>query len=158
CHLIPSIRSIDQTLLLNFLRIKRAHDPTTALQRIFLKRDLMMFHKHYLGVVVLLLASSAAMAQENTLTEKEKQEARRLLFDGRTTQGWMTTQQAPLSPKHVQEGSLNPHPCNYMLVHETPWENFELALDFKISPKCNSGVFLRTWPLTPRPGKDVGFN
>ena len=23
---------------------------------------------------------------------------------------------------------------------------------------CNSGVFIRTFPLTPRPGKDVGFN
>jgi hypothetical protein len=33
-----------------------------------------------------------------------------------------------------------------------------LALDFKITPRCNSGVFVRTWPLTPRPGKDVGYN
>ena len=33
-----------------------------------------------------------------------------------------------------------------------------LALDFKISKGCNSGVFIRTYPLTPRPGKDVGFN
>lgn len=117
-----------------------------------------MFSKYYLEFIVLLFANPVAMAEENTLTEKEKQEGWRLLFDGRTTQGWMSTQQAPLSPKHVQDGSLNPLPCNYMLVHETPWDNFELALDFKISPKCNSGVFIRTWPLTPRPGKDVGFN
>ena len=33
-----------------------------------------------------------------------------------------------------------------------------LSLDFKISKKCNSGIFVRTFPLTPRPGKDVGFN
>ena len=33
-----------------------------------------------------------------------------------------------------------------------------LKLDFKISPGCNSGVFFRTWPLTPRPGRDVGYN
>jgi len=45
-----------------------------------------------------------------------------------------------------------------MLIHEDPVDNFVLTLDFKISPKCNGGVFLRTWPLEPRPGKDVGFN
>jgi alpha-3'-ketoglucosidase len=33
-----------------------------------------------------------------------------------------------------------------------------LSLDFKISKGCNSGVFVRTYPLKPRPGKDVGFN
>jgi hypothetical protein len=45
-----------------------------------------------------------------------------------------------------------------MMIHERPWSDFILSLDFKISPKCNSGVFVRTWPLEPRPGKDVGFN
>ena len=45
-----------------------------------------------------------------------------------------------------------------MMIHEKPWSDFELALDFKISKGCNSGVFVRTYPLTPRPGKDVGFN
>jgi hypothetical protein len=70
----------------------------------------------------------------------------------------MTPRGKPLPGSHVQDGSLNPHPCDYMLVYEKPLENFVLALDFKISPKCNSGVFVRTSPLTPRPGKDVGFN
>src|ERR1043165_2009159 len=45
-----------------------------------------------------------------------------------------------------------------MLVHTQQWENFVLATDFKISPHCNSGIFVRTGTLTPRPGKDVGFN
>ena len=44
------------------------------------------------------------------------------------------------------------------MVHTQQWADFVLVLDFKISPKCNSGVFLRTSSLTPRPGKDVGFN
>ncbi|WP_422928415.1 3-keto-disaccharide hydrolase [Singulisphaera sp. PoT] len=116
-----------------------------------------MLKKLVFTVAVTLLAGRA-MAVENTLTEREKQEGWRLLFDGQTTKGWMSIKEEPLGPKHVQDGTLNPHPCNYMLVHETALENFELALEFKISPKCNSGVFLRTWPLKPRPGKDVGFN
>ena len=45
-----------------------------------------------------------------------------------------------------------------MMIHEKMWRDFVLSLDFKISKGCNSGVFLRTFPLTPRPGKDVGFN
>jgi hypothetical protein len=45
-----------------------------------------------------------------------------------------------------------------MMIHEKPWSDYVLALDFKISRGCNSGIFIRTYPLTPRPGKDVGFN
>ena len=45
-----------------------------------------------------------------------------------------------------------------MMIHEKQWSDFVLSLDFKISRGCNSGIFIRTFPLTPRPGKDVGFN
>ena len=45
-----------------------------------------------------------------------------------------------------------------MMIHKDRWADFTLKLDFKISQGCNSGVFVRTFPLTPRPGKDVGFN
>jgi hypothetical protein len=110
--------------------------------------------------IVLLLSGTAIplQAADNTLTDQEKQAGWQLLFDGTTTTGWMTIKEEPLPDSHVQEGSLNPHPCNYMLVYAKPLDDFELALDFKLSPKCNSGIFIRTWPLTPRPGKDVGFN
>jgi len=99
-----------------------------------------------------------AAAEDNVLTEKERSAGWLLLFDGTTTKGWMTPKGQPLAAEHVQDGSLNPHPCDYMLVHEKVWGDFRLSLDFKISPKCNSGVFIRTLPLKPRPGKDVGFN
>jgi TolB protein len=105
--------------------------------------------------VVPTLVSSV---EDNSLTNKERSEGWILLFDGTTTKGWMTRNGQPLPATHVQNGNLNPHPCDYMLVQEKLWDNFQLALDFKISPKCNSGVFIRTFPLTPRPGKDVGFN
>lgn len=97
-------------------------------------------------------------AADNTLTESEKREGWILLFDGQTSAGWMNSDRtAPRTP--VADGALNPHRAgHYMLVHTQQWSDFVLSLDFKISPKCNSGVFLRTSPLTPRPGKDVGFN
>jgi len=109
------------------------------------------------GLACAFLAAPAAAAN-NALTEQEKKDGWVLLFDGSSTKGWMTPKEKPLPDSHVQEGSLNPHPCDYMLTHEKVWDNFKLALDFKISEKCNSGIFIRTFPLAPRPGKDVGFN
>jgi len=106
----------------------------------------------------LFFLSGLAVAQENRLTAEEKAEGWVLLFDGVSTRGWMTPKGKPLPERHVQNGALNPHPCDYMLVYEKPLGDFILTLDFKITPKCNSGVFLRTMPLEPRPGKDVGFN
>ncbi len=97
-------------------------------------------------------------ATDNELTEQEKREGWLLLFDGKTTEGWMTPKEKPIATSHVQDGCLNPHPCDYMLVHNRIWQDYTLSLDFRISKKCNSGVFVRTWPLVPRPGKDVGFN
>lgn len=99
-----------------------------------------------------------AWSADNTLTDAERAEGWVLLFDGQSTNGWMSPKEKPLPNSHVQNGSLNPHPCDYMLIHKKTWENFRLALDFKISPKCNSGIFIHTFPLTPRPGKDIGFN
>ncbi len=109
-------------------------------------------------MTALALALLLAAPADNTLTEQEKQDGWVLLFDGKTLDGWMTSSEKP-SKRPVEDGSLNPHKSGgYMLVHKQKWENFTLSLDFKISKKCNSGVFVRTASLTPRPGKDVGFN
>lgn len=110
------------------------------------------------AILLLLVCTTFVCAADNSLTEQEKQDGWILLFDGRTTKGWMTPKEKPIEEKHVQDGSLNPHPCDYMLVYDKPLENYKLSLDFKIAKKCNSGIFVRTFPLTPRPGKDVGFN
>jgi len=105
-----------------------------------------------------LSAGSRARAADNELTDTEKKAGWLLLFDGKTLEGWMTSSEKP-SQRPVEEGSINPHKCGgYMMIHEKVHDNFKLALDFKISEKCNSGIFVRTFPLTPRPGKDVGFN
>jgi hypothetical protein len=111
------------------------------------------------AALLLLLASPPlAGAADNTLTDGEKQAGWRLLFDGKTLDGWLTSAQRP-SKTPVENACINPHGCgDYMMIHTQQWSNFALSLDFKISKGCNSGVFVRTSPLTPRPGKDVGFN
>jgi hypothetical protein len=114
----------------------------------------------YLALLVSFIFAASVQAESalNSLTEKEKQSGWQLLFDGRTTKGWMTITGKQLPERHVQNGSLNPHPCDYMLVYEQPLGNYVLSLDFKISPHCNSGIFVRTMPLTRREGNDVGYN
>lgn len=112
---------------------------------------------------LLLLAFSLFLAflcgaADNELTEAEARDGWRLLFDGKSTAGWMTSDRKPVKTP-VEQGSLQPHlGGHYMLVHTQQWASFVLKLDFKISAKCNSGVFVRTASLEPRPGKDVGFN
>jgi hypothetical protein len=104
------------------------------------------------------LLASGAGAADNELTGKEKADGWILLFDGRTLEGWMTSAEKP-SKTPVEDGSINPHKCgDYMMVHKEQWGDFVLSCDFKISKGCNSGVFVRTSPLKPRPGKDVGYN
>ena len=97
-------------------------------------------------------------APDNTLSEAERADGWQLLFDGKNYTGWMNSDEtAPRTP--VRDGALNPHRAGaYMLVHKDKWENYVLALDFKISPHCNSGIFVRTKSLEKRPRYDVGFN
>lgn len=117
-----------------------------------------------LAIVSVFLASAnaspsgAKAVPDNTLTAAERRAGWLLLFDGRTHAGWMNSNQTPPRTP-VEDGALNPHKAgHYMLVHTQQWENFVLSCDFKISKGCNSGIFVRTYSLTPRPGKDVGFN
>lgn len=113
-----------------------------------------------LMTTLLLLSPLAGIvaAQDNQLTSVERQDCWILLFDGKTLDGWITSERQE-SRRPVESGSINPHRCgHYMMVHEKKWENFILRLDFKLSKDCNSGVFFRTFSLEPRPGRDVGFN
>ena len=111
-------------------------------------------------VIGFLTATPAARAggPDNSLTPEEKKDGWILLFDGKSLGGWMTSSGEP-SKVPPEEGSINPHGCGgYMMIPEKTWGDFVLSLDFKISKGCNSGIFIRTYPLTSRPGKDVGFN
>lgn len=109
----------------------------------------------FTALVILLLSVSATFGADNTLTEQEKKAGWILLFDGKTHGGWIGSNMQP-SKTPVEDGSINPHKCGaYMMMHRKMWGDFILSLDFKISKGCNSGIFVRTFPLT---GRDVGWN
>jgi hypothetical protein len=110
------------------------------------------------GLLVLAVLAAPVLGADNQLTAKEKKAGWILLFDGKSLDDWMAADGQP-SKRPPEDGSINPHKAGYyMLVHKKMWENFILSLDFKITPKCNSGVFVRTFPLEKINGQDVGMN
>ena len=104
------------------------------------------------------LATMTVQAADNRLTPAERDAGWKLLFDGKSFDGWMTSDSKP-SRRPIEQSAINPHRCGaYMMVHKQMWTDFRLKLDFKISPRCNSGIFFRTWTLKKIGGNDVGFN
>ncbi len=85
----------------------------------------------------------------NTLTEQEKQEGWRLLWDGKTTEGWQSAI-APGFPEEgweIRDGQLMVTNNNGAesqhggdIITKERFSNFELKVDFKCTPGCNSGI------------------
>jgi hypothetical protein len=85
----------------------------------------------------------------NTLTEKEKEEGWRLLWDGKTMDGWQSAI-APGLPDEgweIRNGELmvtNDNGAESQhggdIITKERFSNFELKVDFKITPGCNSGI------------------
>ncbi|MEO5683641.1 MAG: DUF1080 domain-containing protein [Chitinophagaceae bacterium] len=94
-----------------------------------------------------ILGISSLNAQEpNTLTKQEKQQGWKLLFDGKTTQGWHTYQRDTVGSKwQVKDGNIvfdpaQPKEGGGDIVTDGIYENFELKLEWKISKGGNSGI------------------
>jgi hypothetical protein len=91
-----------------------------------------------------VLLSSALMMTSSGAAEDRKT----TLFDGSSPAGWLTNTGKPLPPANVQPEGLNPHKSGgYIVVHEKPHGDFVLDFDYKLSKRCNSGVFLRVGDL-----------
>ena len=72
------------------------------------------------------------------------------LFNGRDLSNWTPKKDGAWE---VRDGLLQPSakPGGYIWANGS-YENFELELDFKMSKRCNSGVFFRTDPSNPVQG------
>ncbi|MFT3949385.1 MAG: DUF1080 domain-containing protein [Agriterribacter sp.] len=98
------------------------------------------------GFALSVLALSNVHAQNNGLSAAEKKAGWKLLFDGTTTNGWHSYGKTTLGEAwDVQDGALHlgPHEGEAAGGDATTadeYGNFELKLDWKISPNGNSGV------------------
>jgi hypothetical protein len=102
------------------------------------------FYRAAFAAILLTSLSMTGFAQ-NTLTEKEKKEGWKLLFDGKTTSGWRNYRSDNISErwkasngelyldKSVTEGTGD-------IITDEEFQDYELLLDWKISPCGNSGV------------------
>ncbi len=93
-----------------------------------------------------LVASAADLAdyETNQLTEAEAAAGWRLLFDGATVRGWtgLKGTSFPSQSWTVERGTLRTLDTRHGrdIVSEEKFDDFELAFDYKISPRGNSGV------------------
>lgn len=80
----------------------------------------------------------------NTLTEQERAEGWRLLFDGATTDGWRGFRSTgmPAGWQAVDGALTRVAEAGYIVTVDT-FESFELAFDWRIAPGGNSGVLFR---------------
>lgn len=82
----------------------------------------------------------------NTLTEIEKTDGWQLLFDGKTTNGWHKFNEKGMTDGWIAEnGELvalgKGGDIGGDIVSNKEYVNFDLKLEWKISPEGNSGIF-----------------
>lgn len=105
--------------------------------------------KALLAMAVIL----APLQEQNTLTEDEKKAGWKLLFDGKTTEGWRGYKMDKIpSGWKVEDGILarvaggaggKGAGGGDDIVTVDEYDNFDLSLEWKIRTKGNSGVLIR---------------
>ena len=96
-----------------------------------------------LSVALLTLLCSQGFAAPNVLTEEDRAGGWKLLFDGKTTNGWRALKSAAFPEKGwvIEDGWLH---CEGKkggdIISEEQYESFELEWEWKLEPAGNSGV------------------
>jgi hypothetical protein len=92
--------------------------------------------------VLACFAVNTMWAASNTLTLSEKKSGWKLLFDGKTLDGWTATGNP--DGWTVENGTITDVTKNggYLATKEQ-FKNFALSMEFKIVPGANSGIFFR---------------
>ncbi len=105
--------------------------------------------KKYIIIMALALIGCTAGAQDNTLTKAEIKDGWKLLWDGKTTEGWISAKGDAFPDKgwHIADGMLvvedggggeAANGGDIITVKE--YKNFILTVDFKITEGANSGI------------------
>ncbi len=93
------------------------------------------------------IQSVSAQAQHNTLTEAEKKEGWKLLFDGESMRGWRNYRSDSIrSGWQAVDGALTRVGRGGDIITAEKYRDFELVLEWKLSPEGpagNSGIFYR---------------
>jgi hypothetical protein len=83
-------------------------------------------------------------AMQNQLTAEERAAGWRLLFDGRSLDGWRVYRgQSQPGAWYVQDGALTKAQATDDIISVDQFGDFELALEWKLSRGGNAGLFYR---------------
>jgi len=103
----------------------------------------------------------------NTLTEQEKRMGWRLLWDGKTTEGWRSARGPKFPEKgwEVKDGVLSVLASGGAesanggdIITEEKFSDFELIVEFKITEGANSGIkYFVDAELNKGPGSSIGL-
>ncbi|MDR2424856.1 MAG: DUF1080 domain-containing protein [Prevotellaceae bacterium] len=99
--------------------------------------------------LIMFVACETLPQEDNQLSDKEKNDGWRLLFDGKTMNGWrrIYTDAPPQGGWHIENGCLtverdkggeSSNGGDLLTVEQ--FGDFELTFDFNIAPGANSGI------------------
>lgn len=95
--------------------------------------------------LISFVGSTAFVLPNNLLTENEKKEGWKMLFNGKDLAGWKTFQGREISGWKVVDGVLSNSGVGSDhggdIVTKERFQDFELSIEWKIAPQSNSGIF-----------------
>lgn len=104
----------------------------------------------------------AKIAPVNTLTKEEKAAGWKLLFDGKTTNGWrgFHSQEFPSAGWRIEDGALRKvkgHGAGDVITVDQ-FENFDFSIEWRLTEGANSGIkYLVVESLPPTGKSGVSF-
>jgi hypothetical protein len=108
-----------------------------------------MMKVYILSIGILFFGSVTLFAQENTISPKEAKEGWKLLWDGKTTNGWRGAKLSsfPSNGWGIEDGILKvlkdkggESTNGGDIITVRTYKNFILKVDFKITEGANSGI------------------
>ena len=97
-----------------------------------------------MGMLLIATVLFSCTEKQNVLTDQEKVEGWKLLFDGQSLNGWKNYNEPGITGWSVQDGILassgTGSDSTGYIITDKKYDNFELAFDWKIAAEGNSGV------------------
>ena len=95
-------------------------------------------------ILLSILLSFKPLQADNTFSESEKKEGWKLLFDGKTINGWRPFKNNPQDSWEVVSGQMHTKKegasRHVDLITNEQYKDFELSVDWKVDKGANSGI------------------
>src|SRR5665647_2913198 len=112
----------------------------------------------FMGMLLFATVLFSCTEKQNVLTDQEKVDGWKLLFDGQSLNGWKNYNEPGITGWSAQDGNLassgTGSDSTGYIITDKKYDNFELAFDWKIAAEGNSGV----WTSAPEYGlSETGY-